>query len=59
MPAEPLPSAPGAGAPLEDQARNVWERDAGLRAEFAEDFDAFLAYRKAEAAGRARLRAVN
>ena len=33
--------------PVEDQAKALWARDAKLRAEFRDDFDAYLAFRKA------------
>jgi signal peptide peptidase SppA len=35
----------------EDRAKADWDKDGGLRAEFGDDFAAFLTYRKREAAG--------
>ncbi|OAO02707.1 hypothetical protein A8B76_05030 [Roseovarius indicus] len=52
-------SEPDAHAPIEDRAKAQWNKDASLRAEFADDFDSFLAFAKADEAGRARIRAVN
>jgi ClpP class serine protease len=34
-------------APLEDRAKSEWQNDAKLRSEFNNDYDAFLAYKKA------------
>ena len=33
--------------PVEEQAKLMWERDANLRSEFRDDFDAYLAFKKA------------
>ena len=33
--------------PAEDQAKLLWDKDAKLRSEFRDDFDAYLAFRKA------------
>jgi hypothetical protein len=40
---------------VERAAQEEWNRDASLRDEFLNDFSIFLAYRKAEAAGRLRI----
>lgn len=42
----------GAGATPEDKAKADWDKDANLRAEFGDDFDAYMACIKAETAGR-------
>lgn len=42
----------------EDQARAEWDRDGALRAEFQGDFGTYLAFRKAEASGSARIKRV-
>lgn len=39
----------------EEKARAEWAADANLRASFADDLDTYLAYAKAEAAGRVRI----
>lgn len=44
-----------ADAPVEDRAKAEWDKAPKLRAEFGGNFDAFLAYTKAEEAGRARV----
>lgn len=56
------PSAGGAGAaglsanaPIEERAQAEWDADAGLRAEFGDNFDSYLSWRKADAAGKARV----
>lgn len=41
-------------APLEDRCRGDWQQDPALRNEFP-NFDAYLAYRKAEAAGQVHI----
>lgn len=46
---------PAADAPIEDRAKHDWDADAKVRAEFGGAFSAYLAYRKAEEAGRARI----
>ena len=33
--------------PVEDQAKLLWDKDAKLRSEFRDDFDSYLAFRKA------------
>lgn len=40
--------------PLEDQAKAAWQSSPDLREEFGENFDAYLAYRRAEAKGQIR-----
>jgi len=44
-----------ANAPLEDRAKAEWDKSADLRAEFGGKFDGFLAYKKAESSGRAKI----
>jgi len=44
-----------AGAPVEDRAKSDWDKDSRLREEFGGNFDAFLAYKRAEESGRARV----
>lgn len=58
--AEPGDVAAGAdkNLPLEERAKAEWEKDAGLRAEFNDKFEAFLAYKKNAEAGRARILAI-
>lgn len=38
--------------PVEDRAKGTWDHDPALRAEFGNNFGAYLAYRQAEASGR-------
>lgn len=40
--------------PLRDRCEATWKRDAKLRAEFGDDFEAYVAYRKADANGQVR-----
>lgn len=40
---------------IEDRAKADWDKDAGVRAEFGDDFPSYLAFRKADAEGRARI----
>jgi hypothetical protein len=40
--------------PIEKQCRKRWELDVALRSEFRNNFDSFLAYEKANAAGQVR-----
>jgi hypothetical protein len=40
---------------IERQCKMTWDNDAGTRAEFQNNFASFLAYTKAEAAGRVRI----
>jgi ATP-dependent Clp protease, protease subunit len=42
-------------APIEDQAKAEWKKSKDLRAEFMDDFDAYLAFRQAEANGQVRI----
>lgn len=56
---EPAPqqsTTEGTGGTPEEQADAKWNKDASLRAEFGNDKDSFLAWTKADAAGRARVR---
>lgn len=54
-------ATPSGGAPsnsnlsLEDSAKQEWDKDENLRKEFAQNFGAFLSFKKAEADGRAKL----
>ena len=41
--------------PVEEQAKLEWDKEKGLKAEFGNDFDAYLAYRKATANGSVKL----
>jgi ClpP class serine protease len=41
-------------APLEDRCRAEWQTDPSVRADFGDDFDSYLACRKAEEGGRVR-----
>lgn len=41
---------------IEDQAKAEWDRDGDLRAEFKDNFTSYLAFRKAEASGSARIK---
>lgn len=40
---------------IERQCKMTWDKDAGIRGEFRNNFESFLAYTKAEAAGRVRI----
>lgn len=42
-------------APIEERAKASWDADAKLRTEFGGSFDAYLAYRKAEESGSAKV----
>ena len=44
-----------ADAPIEDRAKQAWERDSNLRAEFGNSFERYLAFAKADESGRARI----
>jgi ClpP class serine protease len=48
-------SRPSAEAPVDDRARYDWDKDADLRADFADDFDQYLAYVKAVDAGKVKV----
>jgi len=43
------------GGSLEERAKATWDADEDLRAEFSDDFDAFLAFEKHAANGSARI----
>ena len=45
---------PAADAPIEEQARAAWDKDKALQGEF-KSFDAYLAWKKADASGLARV----
>lgn len=53
-PAPPAQAAATSGS-IEDRCKAAWDKDADLRAEFADDYEAFLAYEKKAAAGHARI----
>ena len=58
----PVPTAggvetPAAGQTPEEAAKAKWDSDAELRAEFADNFNAYMAFVKNEASGRARIKA--
>lgn len=55
-PAQRQTTSSAAGGSIEDQAKAEWDKDAELRAEFRNDFNTYLAFRKAEAAGTARIK---
>src|ERR1700730_4014727 len=42
--------------PIEEQCRSRWSLDSKVRSEFRENFDAYLAFEKANAAGKVRIR---
>jgi capsid assembly protease len=44
-----------ADAPIEDRAKQTWDRDSNLRAEFGDSFDRYLAFARADESGRARI----
>jgi len=44
-----------ANLPLEERAKKQWDRDPELREEFGDNFKAFLAFTKADAAGNVRI----
>ncbi len=56
---EPVQPEPETSAnderPLEEVAKETWDKDAKLRAEFQDNFDAYLAYEKNSKAGNARI----
>ncbi|MDQ3562853.1 MAG: S49 family peptidase [Pseudomonadota bacterium] len=47
--------AADASLPLEERCKRAWERDPELRGEFRDNFKAYLAWSKAEAAGTAKV----
>lgn len=53
-PAKPRTTSATTGS-IDEQAKAEWEKDAELRAEFRDNFDSYLAFRKAEAKGTARI----
>ncbi len=42
-------------APLEERAKNEWQNDAKLRTEFADDYDAYFAFKKANEANQVKI----
>jgi signal peptide peptidase SppA len=42
-------------APLEERAKSEWQSDSKLRAEFADDYDAYLAFKKASEANQVKI----
>lgn len=57
---DPVPFAPDAEdkpapASVEDAAKAEWDADADLRAEFGDNFETYLAWKKADAAGRVKI----
>jgi len=53
--AEPTGNGPEPTGSLEEQAKAKWEKDGDLRAEFGDNFAAFLAFEKNTAKGSARI----
>lgn len=62
-PAAASPSATGehpdpdadAGLPLEERCKRKWDKDAKLRAEYGDNYADYLAFEKADAAGRVKI----
>lgn len=52
---EPVKPEEDENAPIENRAKASWDKDAKLRAEFGNNYAAYLAYRQATAAGQARI----
>lgn len=52
---DPKPVVEDSQRPLEERAKATWDNDAQLRGEFQDNFDSYLAWRKAEATGNARI----
>ena len=46
-------------APLEERAKTEWQNDAKLRSEFADDYDAYFAYKKASEANQVKILSTN
>ncbi len=42
-------------APLEERAKSEWQSDSKLRSEFADDYDAYLAFKKASEANQVKI----
>ena len=42
-------------APLEDRAKSEWQNDAKLRSEFADDYDAYFAFKKASETNQVKI----
>ncbi|MGL4966152.1 MAG: S49 family peptidase [Inquilinus sp.] len=54
-PAAPAKPKEDANAPIDVRAKAAWEASADLQAEFGGKFESYLAFRKAEASGQARI----
>jgi len=46
-------------APLEERAKTEWQSDVKLRSEFADDYDAYFAYKKASEANQVKILSTN
>ena len=46
-------------APLSERAKTEWQNDAKLRSEFADDYDAYFAYKKASEANQVKILSTN
>lgn len=55
QPKEKASGAPESDLPPEEQAEKTWAEDPKIRAEFANNKEAYLAYVKADAAGRVKI----
>lgn len=54
-PVKPLSAAEDTSAPLDQRAKSAWDKDPALRAEFGNNFAAYLAFEQANEAGAARI----
>jgi len=52
---KPPAAVSGGDLSLDQRAKSAWDSDAALRAEFGDNFAAFLAFEKANASGQARI----
>lgn len=55
VPAAPPKPAAQSGGTIEERAKAAWDKDENLRAEFSDDFAAYLSFEKAAQSGRARI----
>lgn len=55
IPPEPGSATENKTVPIADRSRAAWDKDAELRAEFNDDYDAFFAYAKAVDSGRVKV----
>ena len=55
VPAAPPKPAAQSGGTIEERAKVAWDKDENLRAEFSDDFAAYLSFEKAAQSGRARI----